>query len=127
MADMEEWQAFSAHLDHALDLDDEQLQLWLNALRERDPQLAGRLHSALAVSQKPGYDEFLAGPSPWVPPQLDAGTLAGRSVGNYVIDTEIGRGGMGSVWRAHRADGRYEGIVAVKFVHAAWVGRSGEE
>jgi tetratricopeptide (TPR) repeat protein len=127
MAELEDWQAFSAHLDHALDLDDEQLQLWLNALRERDPPLAERLHSALAVSQRPGYDEFLAGPSPWVPAPGDPGTLAGRSVGSYVIDAEIGRGGMGSVWRAHRADGRYEGTVAVKFVHAAWVGRSGEE
>jgi serine/threonine-protein kinase len=26
---------------------------------------------------------------------------------------------MGSVWRAHRADGRFEGRVAIKFLHAA--------
>src|ERR1700733_1597446 len=87
MAEMEEWQAFSAHLDHALDLDVEQRQLWLNALREQDPLLAERLHGALAVSQRPGYEEFLAGPSPWVPPQWDPGALAGRSVRRYVIRT----------------------------------------
>jgi eukaryotic-like serine/threonine-protein kinase len=54
-------------------------------------------------------------------------TLVGREIGPYVIDAEIGRGGMGSVWRAHRIDGLYEGTVAVKFVHAAWIGRAGEQ
>jgi serine/threonine-protein kinase len=34
---------------------------------------------------------------------------------------------MGSVWRAQRADGRYEGTVAIKFVHAAWIGAAGEQ
>jgi serine/threonine-protein kinase len=33
---------------------------------------------------------------------------------------------MGSVWRAVRADGRFDGYVAIKFVHAAWLGREGE-
>src|SRR5207244_11864499 len=51
----------------------------------------------------------------------------GRSVGDYVIEAEIGRGGMGSVWRAARTDGRYEGKVAIKFVHLEWIGRAGEE
>ena len=122
----QDWSAFSAHLDHALELDNEQRELWLEAMKESDPSLAERLRSVLAVSQRPGFSEFLAGPPPLVPAALDSGTLIGQSVGNYVIDAEIGRGGMGSVWRAHRADGRYDGNVAVKFVHAAWIGRSGE-
>jgi len=54
-------------------------------------------------------------------------SLVGRMVGPYVIDAEIGRGGMGSVWRAHRADGRFRGTVAIKFVHAAWQGTTGEQ
>ena len=54
-------------------------------------------------------------------------TLIGRQVGPYVIEAEIGRGGMGSVWRARRADDRYEGTVAIKFLHASWVGRHGEQ
>src|SRR6202142_1917045 len=33
---------------------------------------------------------------------------------------------MGSVWRARRADGRVTGFVAIKFLHAAWLGRDGE-
>jgi eukaryotic-like serine/threonine-protein kinase len=127
MTRSQDWSAFSTQLDHALELDDGQRELWLEALQERDPLLAERLRSVLAVSQRPGFSEFLAGPPPLVPPALNSGTLIGQSVGNYVIDAEIGRGGMGSVWRAHRADGRYDGNVAVKFVHAVWSGRSGED
>ena len=58
---------------------------------------------------------------------MAAATLIGRQVGPYLIDAEVGRGGMGSVWRAHRADGRYQGVVAVKFVNAMWIGQSGEQ
>ena len=54
-------------------------------------------------------------------------SLVGRHVGPYVIETELGRGGMGSVWRARRADDRYEGTVAVKFLHASWIGLHGEQ
>jgi eukaryotic-like serine/threonine-protein kinase len=96
-----DWSAFSAELDHALELDDKQRELWLAAMQERDPSLAERLRSVLAASQRPGFSEFLAGPPPVEPPALGSGTFIGQSVGNYVIDAEIGRGGMGSVWRAH--------------------------
>ena len=40
----------------------------------------------------------------------------GTSVGSYVIDALIGRGGMGAVYRAHRADGQFEQQVAIKIV-----------
>ena len=53
--------------------------------------------------------------------------LIGRHVGPYLIESEAGRGGMGSVWRARRVDGRFEGTVAIKFVHVYWLGRTGEE
>lgn len=40
----------------------------------------------------------------------------GTAVGPYVIDALIGRGGMGAVYRAHRADGQFEQQVAIKIV-----------
>jgi serine/threonine protein kinase len=53
--------------------------------------------------------------------------LVGRTVGAYTIVRELGRGGMGSVWLAQRADGRYEGQVAIKFLHGGtWAGTSAE-
>jgi tetratricopeptide (TPR) repeat protein len=42
--------------------------------------------------------------------------LAGTAIGPYVIDGLIGRGGMGAVYRAHRADGQFEQQVAIKII-----------
>lgn len=39
-------------------------------------------------------------------------------IGPYQLQHEVGRGGMGSVWLAERADGLYEQKVAVKLMHA---------
>ncbi|MCB1565898.1 MAG: protein kinase, partial [Xanthomonadales bacterium] len=38
----------------------------------------------------------------------------GERFGPFQLDDEIGAGGMGRVYRAHRADGRFEQEVAVK-------------
>ncbi|MEL6447403.1 MAG: serine/threonine-protein kinase [Pseudomonadota bacterium] len=43
----------------------------------------------------------------------------GQQVGPWRIDTLIGRGGMGEVYRAERADGRYEQTVALKLMQGA--------
>ncbi|MBS0388547.1 MAG: protein kinase, partial [Proteobacteria bacterium] len=56
-----------------------------------------------------------------------AANLLGRRLGPYEIDAQIGGGGMGSVWRARRADGRFEGRVAVKLLNAALVGQPAEQ
>ncbi len=56
-----------------------------------------------------------------------AGSLIGRHIGPYRIEAEAGRGGMGSVWRARRVDGRYEGVVAIKLVHASWLDQAAEQ
>jgi len=40
----------------------------------------------------------------------------GSEVGPYRITEAIGSGGMGSVWRAERIDGRYESTVAIKLL-----------
>jgi len=40
----------------------------------------------------------------------------GRRVGSYELDRLIGRGGMGAVFVAHRADGNFEQQVAIKLI-----------
>ena len=122
----EEWRTLSDHLDQALDLSDEERAAWLADLRAREPVLAAQLTELLEARARQGYSEFLSGPS-LLPEGAVMATLIGRRVGPYVIDAEIGRGGMGTVWRAKRDDGRFEGFVAVKFVNAAWIGQAGEQ
>ena len=51
------------------------------------------------------------------------GLSAGQRIGSYRLSALLGRGGMGSVWLAQRADGRYDGQVAIKFLHGGLFGR----
>jgi serine/threonine-protein kinase len=53
--------------------------------------------------------------------------LAGQTLGPYTLISQIGQGGMGSVWLARRSDGRFERQAAVKFVNIALAGRATEE
>ena len=46
----------------------------------------------------------------WPDPEPD------EDIGAYTLIAEIGRGGMGTVWRARRNDGRFEGEVAIKLL-----------
>ena len=43
-------------------------------------------------------------------------TLIGKRLGSYRIEREIGRGGMGSVYLALRADAEFEKRVAIKLI-----------
>lgn len=120
----EQWQIYSEHLGRALELSESERASWLAELACAHAEIAAEIERALAASDREGYAEFLS--SPPIPAPMTGATLVGRRVGPYLIESEIGRGGMGSVWRARRVDGRFEGTVAVKFVHAYWLGRSGE-
>jgi eukaryotic-like serine/threonine-protein kinase len=124
----DEWHSLSSSLDRALELEEGQREDWLAALETQDPATAMRVRRLVAALANPDFGSFLLEPASF-PSQEEApaATLIGRSVGPYLIDEEIGRGGMGSVWRARRMDGRYAGTVAIKFVHAAWIGRQGEQ
>src|SRR5215218_9595762 len=42
--------------------------------------------------------------------------LIGRTIGVYRLIDEIGRGGMGAVYRARRADGEFDQTVAIKLI-----------
>ena len=96
-------------------------QSWLGALRERDATLADELELMLREHEALAQERFLEkGPMVPVP------SLAGQSAGAYTLLSEIGRGGMGSVWLAERSDGRFTGNVAVKLLNPGRVGRQAE-
>ena len=118
------WRALSPYLDAALDLTAEERQPWLETLRRDDPALAAELQSLLAESDALRDSGFLEGPAVMVEPPSP---LAGLRVGAYTLVSQIGRGGMGTVWLAERSDGLFTRKAAVKLLNAALMGRGGEE
>jgi serine/threonine protein kinase/tetratricopeptide (TPR) repeat protein len=53
--------------------------------------------------------------------------LIGRRFGPYRVLSQLGEGGMGTVWLAERADGLFTRRVALKLVHPLLMGRSMSE
>ena len=122
-----QWTLFSSLLDIALDLPEAERPAWLEGLRQKDPETAALVARALEAKKSPQFGAFLEGQPLAALHESTRATLVGSQIGAYEVDAEIGRGGMGSVWRAHRTDGRYEQTVAIKFVHASWLGDGGEQ
>ena len=125
--DAEHWQRVSRHLDRVLELPEDQWADYVTALGGEDPATAAELERVLHARKDGRFAAFLDQEGPRIPVEPAAAPLSGRLVGPYVIEAEIGRGGMGSVWRARRADGRFEGHVAIKLLHLSWLGQAGEQ
>jgi serine/threonine-protein kinase len=113
----ETWGKLSPLLDELLDLPDAERDARLAALRLEDPQLADSVTAMLQHLPAIERGEFM--PASALPPPAG---LAGQSLGPYTLEREIGHGGMGTVWLAHRNDGRYEGEVAIKFLRSGLFG-----
>jgi serine/threonine-protein kinase len=119
--DSQRWQRLSPWLDEVLDLPPGERTAWLDALAARDSGLAGELRALLAGDASAGAAaQMLQGE----PPAVSLQALAGRRIGAYTLIEPLGEGGMGAVWLAERSDGRYEGRVAVKLLHAGLVQRA---
>jgi len=120
--DKARWARVSPLLDEILELDGSARAQRLQALREQDAPLADDLDAVLGQLNAPDRNAFLERPALW-----REATLAGQTFGAYTVERELGQGGMGSVWLARRTDGRFEGFVAIKFLHAGLLGRGGAE
>ncbi|HJV96021.1 MAG TPA: serine/threonine-protein kinase, partial [Albitalea sp.] len=120
--DKASWPRLSPLLDQILDLEGPERAQRLRALREENAALADDLEELLQRLGEMDRNAFLERP-----PLLREATMAGQTIGAYTIERELGQGGMGSVWLARRTDGRFEGHVAIKFLHAGLVGHGASE
>ena len=115
------WTLVSPLLDEWLELATVHREPWLARLRELRPDVADLLEELLASHEAAVKADFLE----TSPVEAEAG-LAGTTVGAYALERPIGSGGMGTVWLARRADGRFEGRAAVKFINLAVLDRAGQ-
>ncbi|MBA3607396.1 MAG: serine/threonine protein kinase, partial [Chthoniobacterales bacterium] len=82
-----------------------------------DRELRAEVESLLAADAD--LSRFIENPILSIPPEIfpDATTeLTGQQLGSYRIVREIGRGGLGKVYLAERADDAYRKEVAIKLI-----------
>ena len=133
LPDSERWSRLSPLLDELLDLPAPARADRLARLQQIHPDLADDLARLLADAGLAQSHHFLTGAVP--APAGIAGmvgiapdaSLAGQRLGAYVLEVPLGQGGSGSVWRARREDGRFEGHVAIKLLHLSLLGQAGAE
>ena len=121
--DPEQWSDLSRLLDEALDVPISRLDHWLDSLPARDALHKSKLRELLKQRAAAETGDFLitlpkVSDRPIGRPRAVAGIVPGTVIGPYIVEEEIGRGGMGAVWRARRRDGVIKRPLALKLPHA---------
>jgi len=113
-----QWEWVKGIFQAALELPPAERPAYLDQACAGEPGLRGEVESLLAAHEEAGHflESGLVVPLAFRPELFAPGALAGKMTGAYRLVAEIGRGGMGVVYRAVRADGQFEKEVAVKLV-----------
>jgi len=101
-----------AIFNEALAMAPEERAKLIAARGEGDAELIEEVHQLLRACE----EEEEASQTRREEEAAPAGSLQRKRVGPYEIDRLIGRGGMGAVYLAHRADGQFEQNVAIKLI-----------
>jgi len=112
----ERWARVKELFEAAVDLDPNQRMALLDKECGGDETLRGEIESLLRSDER--THGFIEQPAFEIPRNLFAEEepFAGRQFGAYQVIREIGRGGLGAVYLAARADDEYRKQVAIKLV-----------
>ncbi|MDX2149824.1 MAG: protein kinase [Bryobacteraceae bacterium] len=108
------WQRVKELVDRAVDLPPGERSAFLDhecpdtAMREEVESLIASYQDASTIMEKPAVPNLLQA--------VSEDSLEGRRIGPYLVLFEVGRGGMGTVYRAIRADDEFQKQVAIKLV-----------
>ena len=120
----DQWQILSPYLDQALGMSNEERSKWLATLRSEKPELADQIEQLICEHHTLAKEGFLESNLADLRGQA---APSGQTLGAYTLLSQIGQGGMGTVWLGERNDGRFERRVAIKFLNLALMGKGGEE
>ena len=113
----ERWKHIDEIFQAALDRQPQERSAYLETACASDTELRSEVESLLAAHEASGFTGRIAfQDAVKVLEQRAEGTEEGRRIGPYCVLRQIGRGGMGSVYLARRADEAYQKLVAVKLI-----------
>jgi serine/threonine protein kinase/TolB-like protein len=114
----ERWKQVEAVFEQALELPLEQRPAFLQSSCDGDEELRREVQSLLDSYARAG--SFIDQPGLFVASDEserdEAMVASGQLMGSYRIVRELGRGGMGAVYLAERADEQYKKRVAIKLI-----------
>ncbi|MGH8100787.1 MAG: protein kinase domain-containing protein [Chthoniobacterales bacterium] len=114
----ERWKQVEAVFEQALELPAEQRPAFLQSNCDGDQELRREVQSLLDSHARAG--SFIDQPSLFAAndesDERDAVVASGQLIGSYRVVRELGRGGMGAVYLAERADEQYRMRVAIKLI-----------
>jgi Tol biopolymer transport system component/serine/threonine protein kinase/tetratricopeptide (TPR) repeat protein len=118
--DPERWKQVEEVFESALERAPEERSAYLTHVCRGDEALRSQVETLIASYEKAG--SFIEEPAlgtavlPETVVDETVNTLIGLRLGSYKIVREIGRGGMGSVYLAMRADDEFQKRVAIKLI-----------
>jgi eukaryotic-like serine/threonine-protein kinase len=109
----ERWQRIRAIFDETIALPEGQRMSRLEERCDTDTALLAELYSLVEASQS---EEALSSEMSEKANIQENFAPKRRSIGPYELDNLLGRGGMGAVYLAHRADGQFRQQLAIKLI-----------
>ncbi|MEM9553083.1 MAG: serine/threonine-protein kinase [Acidobacteriota bacterium] len=116
--DPERWREIDRVFQNAVNLPPPQRGPWLDAECGDDDELRSEVEVLLALDSA-GHPILDRPEGLSLPADLSLPISPGDRVGSWLLGAQIGEGGGGVVFEAHRADRRYERRVAIKFLKQA--------
>lgn len=119
----ERWHQIEEIFHEALELEGDERSEFLKRATGDDEALSAEVEKLLTqfadasdFIERPVFDSERGGLFSDLLDDSDDDPMVGKVLGNYRIEREIGRGGMGAVYEASRADGEFRLRVALKVV-----------